>query len=887
MDNISKPISKAVADERERCARFLENVASERGSSLSDLKDSERVEERVIEALLQAAHRVRDGEGPADVPGRARARRIQHIGAAVFGILSSLLMLSGLEWGKLGNHLPVAAGDASLCAWTMEYVFRSILGNPAHFLHAGIFYPNLWTLFFSDHLMGVQPLYSAIRLFTSNVILAYNLILITSTVLCFLSMYVYLNPKFESFLARILGSCIFAFASSRLAQFGHMQLVVLFYMPVAILALEKSIEADSRFWHWLFVILASLQFLAGYYLGYPFLVYAFLHGTVLCWSSVPRLPHFRRFSIDLLATGMTVSLFSWPYVIVQKWYDHRGDLGEIINGSASAKSYLSASIHNRTWGNLLAGFQSSHMPWEKWLFLGVTVYGLFLCSLYMFADKRRYRTARTTGWLGGAIMLFVLSLGPVLVIDGKPTGFRLPYLVLYYLVPGFSSLTVPSRIGLLLVFPVACLSAFAVANIVSSLRRRRLSTLAGLLAGVLIAAFLFESRESFAQIPFPSTLTIPKAYTWLNTHQIEGGVLDWPVGEQGFTTHEYMLFQLVSQKPTVHGHSGYYPESYKEILRRFEEPSYDDLRYLKALGISTIVCHRRGELEAHHQRVDRLEHDGYLRAIYSDPDTTIYDNTVPRQTSSELRVISLQPEYADTVIGREFGALLKVEPNDGVWLNPTGHDGVSGRAIYRSSDGRPLVLKDAWLRSQKVVRGEIEESLKLVPLAAIDGDIAFPVRPLNLKDSLEGPPGAGLGVRWEFDRTLRLGSLEFSVKPAQQFRKEYEKRPPNGNIRVRASHNDQDVAGMLDRNLGTRWTSKENMTAGMYLEFECVRNTSLTSCAFGSAEITSITRPRSESAQNSQTGHFKMSRFGSGLSDNRVSLWRTGWTSRWSTRRAE
>ena len=89
-----------------------------------------------------------------------------------------------------------------------------------------------------------------------------------------------------------------------------MQLVVLFYMPIATLALEKSVETGLRSWRCLFVVLASLQFMAAFYLGYPFLVYTSLHGIVFCCYRTPRAPHFKRLTVDLLAVCLIVSLFS-------------------------------------------------------------------------------------------------------------------------------------------------------------------------------------------------------------------------------------------------------------------------------------------------------------------------------------------------------------------------------------------------------------------------------------------------------------------------------------------------------------------------------------------------------------------------------------------------
>jgi len=749
---------------------------------------------------------------------------LRHTLAVVFGLLVTRFMLSGtFQWDNIGNHLSVAIGDASLCAWTMETVLRALLGNPGYFVHAGMFFPLSWTLAFTDHLLGVQPLYAAIRIFTSNVILSFNLVLILSTALCFFSMYVYLHAKLKNSLATILGSCAFAFANSRLAQFGHMQLVVLFYMPIAILALEKSLETGLRSWRCLFVVLASLQFMAAFYLGYPFLVYTSLHGIVFCCYRTPRAPHFKRLTVDLLAVCLIVSLFSWPYVLIQKWYDHRGDLTVIIDNSADPmKSYLSAPIQNAAWGKTLSAFQARQMPHEKWLFPGASVYALLLCALYLFADKKRYRHPLTTAWVSGAAVLFVLSLGPVLVLNGARTHLRLPYLLLYYLVPGFSSMSVPARIGLTWMFPVACLTAFGLDAIMYSLKRKGLTTLATVCALCVIAAFLFESRFTYEQFLFPSGGTVPAVYSWLRNQPIVGGVLDWPVDGQAFTRHEYMYFQLFSRKPTVHGYSGLNPQSYYDILSRFEDPDYNALRYLKALDISTIVYHRRGRIESHWQQVEDLRRKGFLRMLYSDAETTAYDNTVPLPPAGSLQLDAQLPDYVDTAVGRGFDVTLSVLPHDGVWRNPAGRDGVTGRVVYANLDGRRLRLKDQWLKKVKNAAGALEESLKLLPLAAMDGEVVYPSS-ASMMDALSQSDASGLRVRWEIDQRFgHFGPFDFSIRPAGQFRREFQKRLLRPDIRITASHNNAEIAEMFDGDLSTRWTSKCFMAAGMYIEMASV-----------------------------------------------------------------
>src|SRR5262245_43232513 len=57
------------------------------------------------------------------------------------------------------------------------------------------------------------------------------------------------------------------------------------------------------------------------------------------------------------------------------------------------------------------------------------------------------------------VAFFLLSLGPYLVVLDRKTSLPLPYLLLYYVVPGFDALRVPARFGLMAVLAASVLAA--------------------------------------------------------------------------------------------------------------------------------------------------------------------------------------------------------------------------------------------------------------------------------------------------------------------------------------------------------------------------------------------------------------------------------------------
>lgn len=720
-----------------------------------------------------------------------------------------------LKFSHLTNHLLVSEGDPGFVAWVLERVRQNLFTDPIHLFDGRIYYPTAWTLAFSEHLVGLQPLYIPLYLVTGNVILSLNLLIIFSTVLSLIGMYLYLRGRWVSPWASFLGAAVFAFAIPRLAQFGHVQLLNLFYMPLALLALERFLLSGKTRWGVSFFLLASLQGLSSYYLAYPFLIYCFIHTAIVVAADKPGRKRLLQLAVCYAAIGIVIALFSWPYLIVARAYEHRGSLSELVNMSADLpNSYLSVPVQNKVWGALLLRFQVGGMVHEKWLFMGATCYGFFSLGLLGYISRRSFWDRYRVAWLIGAIALLILSFGPILIVNNKPTGIFLPYMWLYHVIPGFKALGVPARMGLVLVFPMACIAAVALDAVLSWLRRRTHRSLGPILAALVVAAAMWESRTTFAVVPFPKQLSVPNCYSWIADHRLQGGILDWPGPPLGFGPIEYMHFHLSGGSRTVHGYSGFAPLSYRDIMARWEKPRVESLRYYKALGISTIVYHKHRVPDGNHRaKIDALATDGYLKRLYSDEKTDVFGVNVAADVTTDVSLVPMLPDYADTLFARQFAVQLKVRPEGAIWLSPLKRDGVSGKARY-SPDSSPAGRAGAEAMSSSAA----EESLKLLPRAASNGDIALfhfeTARKLIAEHSKD------LKVEWTFFDEFSLRPVSFTIQKPPAQKREFLFDYATTDLRVTTSHNSSDAAMMLDGNLETAWTSKQIMEAGMYLDIE-------------------------------------------------------------------
>ena len=115
---------------------------------------------------------------------------------------------------------------------------------------------------------------------------------------------------------------------------------------------------------------------------------------------------------------------------------------------------------NLLYGSFSKAVNQCQYSWELPNFPGIVVILLTLTGLFLFLKYRdKYRFNRGPFVLIG-VVAFVLSLGPILIFNKHVTLFPLPYFWLYDLVPGFSSLRVPARLGVMVMFVLTIICVY-------------------------------------------------------------------------------------------------------------------------------------------------------------------------------------------------------------------------------------------------------------------------------------------------------------------------------------------------------------------------------------------------------------------------------------------
>ncbi len=570
-----------------------------------------------------------------------------------------LLILVGLVVAMAVRYTPNLTGEVAgewwdplLNMWTMAWDTTTLLHAPTHLWQAQILYPNSRSLSFSENLLGEAILFAPFFLLTHNPVLAYNITFYLMFLLCGINMYImarhYTGRPFAAFVAAL----IYAFAPYRLGQIDHIHIVAGEWMPLAFLYLDLSLE-QGRWRHWiLFALFYLLQLLSSIYYGI-FLSYALL-AFVLFRYAKPFVAQVRSnkgaYLKSLLSRGMRpaivltvmflfLGILMAPYLASLSQGFTRS-LDQTTNYSATLTDFGFAVPFNWLYG--INDYHGMALPYdsEHYLFLGLVTIALTASGIILIF-RQKLTVIRPYVWTGLVVLLFVF--GPALhfstpsgstfvyapsrfvgttALPLVPPNIPLPWMLAYYILPGFAGLRVPARlIGVLLIvlalssaYTVSWLQTMVSGKVVAkdklqtpeerniSQRRARFLRLRRIAIQTLLVALplaiLLEALPAFLPVTaVPTGSAIPPVYRWLATHGDQQPIVELPMAgvDRNFETKNeawYDYYAIYHAHPIANGWSGYRPPLtfyMSTLLMNF--PSGPSLSIIKQYHIQYVVLH--------------------------------------------------------------------------------------------------------------------------------------------------------------------------------------------------------------------------------------------------------------------------------------------------------
>jgi hypothetical protein len=519
----------------------------------------------------------------------------------------ALLKTYPLIW-HFATHLPSGLADPLFVSWLLAWDVHALATDPLNLFNANIFYPVQNTLAFSEHMLAVVPIFAPVYLLTGNPIFAYNMVFFLAFVFSGLAMFLLVHHWTENIAAALVAGCLFAFAPIRFAVLSQVHLANFYWAPLAFLFLDRFVW--SKRWADLawFSVFYWLQVLVSVYLAWFITVgvgvYVLYHVVRIDRGLLDRamIPRYAAF----LAGSMIVLLpFHLPYYAIQQQWGFSTVLQESIYWSADlVLSYLSPPyLFNTIYLSLTRSyFPSLHnQPNFQMLFPGIALGFLaVLGSLSLIKSLPPGRSVRLQRLFRSVLIVaLLLSLGPFLVILGRTTSFPLPYLLFYYLVPGFQAMRVPGRFALLATLAASVLAALGFLKTTEFLqgrwgfRRPWTNRVQGLLALFWIGLFILEL--GFKPLPLdviPTGQNIPQVYRWLATKPLDGPIIELPLGESFWEALKYMYFSTYHWLRLVNGASRFYPPTYMELKADIADlPSRESVELLGSIGVKALIVH--------------------------------------------------------------------------------------------------------------------------------------------------------------------------------------------------------------------------------------------------------------------------------------------------------
>jgi hypothetical protein len=588
---------------------------------------------------------------------------------------------------RLTTHVPAGAGgDVWVHQWTLWWLKSCVTRGLNPFYTDLLYYPVGVSLTSHNIAWFNFALWLPLQAIFGNY-QAYGSMYISLFALNGFAMYLLAREWTGSPSAAFVGGLVYGFWPYVLSQSGHPNMIVILWLPLAVLYLRRTMEKKRKrdaVWTALFVALIGIsrwQLLipTGVALGLYLLYKGLADAACRTWRTVATLALTGLLSVVLMAP------LAMPMVLDQLTRAHPEEvlIDDSVKGSTDLLAYLLPNSNLYLWGHVvpLLG-ENLQFTGDRVDFIGYTSLLLALYGVVKHWSKARF-------WVLAAVVQVVLALGPQLRVGSQlypevPMPYRLVgdlFLV--------RILRAPHRFNVYLGLPMGMLVAWGVKAL---LRQRFLGRVPGLVLGIAGVLILGEACLVPYRVERPVT---PDWYRELAEESGRFAVLDVPMHTRRYDKW-YMLYQMTHGKPLVQGHVSRnsreefaFLESTPFLGRLHRDnvmdPTYSDISHqlqtLAQAGVRYLVLHKRF---ASPERLAEWQDWLTFEPHYEDADLVVYrtrphagqDFAIAHQMTNEIGLIraTFAPEQVTPIVpiqidlrwashgapGRDYDACLRL-----------------------------------------------------------------------------------------------------------------------------------------------------------------------------------------------------------------------------------
>jgi hypothetical protein len=458
--------------------------------------------------------------------------------------------------------------------WRLAWIAHALGRNPRELFNANIFAPERDTLAYSDAMLVEAAAGAPFVWAGVPTPIVYNALVLASFLFAGLGAACLVRALTDSWIAGVASGVIFAFTPYRFDHYMHFELLWTGWMPLALLALFRTVETHRVRWGVTTGLFVALQTLSSIYYG--IFLATVIAGTALVLSLGQPRAALRRIAVGLAAGAVLAGVLLFPYM--QPYRRAREVVGERNDAevqllSGGPRHYLAATPTNWLYGS----FADELGRHEKRLFPGAIALALALVGVWPPLDRRRLAS------IAALLIAVNLSFG----LNGIGYGALRSALEVY------RGLRVPPRAGQIALLLIAVLAGYGMTRLMRWLSWRSPRIASGAGAAIVAVMALEYATMPLKLVPVPGPLPVS---TWL-AGQPPGIVADLPLPAVGTLPGHDLESAYQSTfhwRPIVNGYSGNAPRSYVDLIRNLDRfPSPDGLAALRRAGVRYVVVHER------------------------------------------------------------------------------------------------------------------------------------------------------------------------------------------------------------------------------------------------------------------------------------------------------
>ena len=568
------------------------------------------------------------------------------------------LLAIWLTWplaARAGTALAGSSTDALLHYWNSWWVRQALSSGQSILYTRQLFYPEGASLLTHNIAWLNAIIWLPLQVILKDLV-AYNIVFLMNLVLGGYITFLLASRLVDNKLAAFLAGLIYMAWPYRLSQLDHPNLVSTQWIPLLLLFLIVAIR-EGR---WRYGIAAGVSIALIGYTRWQLLIPAgILVASFLLVTQREWLTDRRRWLTLLLAGAIAALLLAPPAWLL---------IRQQINTPDSAETLLRDSEEAVMQSDLLAFLtpapdhplfgSRTHPAYDQYygdrsesrrfpVYLGLVT--LLLAAIGLW---RRPRAGLP--WLVMFLVVFLLSLGPILRVNGRLfPGIPTPYNLLEPLFI-LRLLREPERFNIVLALPVAILAGFGVAAVLETLQKN--SEKAARWQPVLAVALGLLILFDYAGGPIPlQDATAQPFFEQLAGESGDFAVLTLPIDP--VQSKVQMFDQTVHGRPLLHGHISRPPQGAYEFI--------DEDPWLRVIRQSGEMPPWLSDVGA---QLDSLAWEKIRYIIF-------YKNQVGADRIARWqRYLGLAPAYEDDALavfrtqpeaGRDFELLTELRPGLG------------------------------------------------------------------------------------------------------------------------------------------------------------------------------------------------------------------------------